>query len=114
MNILKKLIESSKALFYYVLHNKKLWLLPAFVVFLLLNFVFSSHGIINRIKLELEQDELLDKISIEKHNTDSLKQRILTLTYDSLEIERLAREYYGMLKQGEKLYIYKQTEKKEE
>ncbi len=114
MKILKKLIESSIALFRYILQNKKLWLLPAFVVFILLNFVFSGHGIINRIRLELEQDELIEKINIEKHQTDSLKKRIQVLTYDSLEIERIAREYYGMLKAGEKLYIYKSTEKKEE
>ncbi|MFW6276782.1 MAG: FtsB family cell division protein [Bacteroidota bacterium] len=42
---------------------------------------------------------------------DSLKQRIKMLQKDTSEIERVAREKYGMVKPGEKVYILKENEK---
>jgi cell division protein FtsB len=93
-------------LFNILMQNKKWWLAPIFIVVIALNFVFSEHGIINRISLEYDKKALLEKIQIENKIGDSLKIRIKSLKYDSLEIERLAREYYGMLKPGERLYIF--------
>lgn len=114
MRIITSTLESIKSVLSYLFQNKKILIFVVFLVFILLNFVFSEHGIINRIQLGLEQKEYKEKISLELRKTDSLKNRILTLTFDSLEIERIAREYYGMLKPGEKLYIYKNITKKDE
>ena len=114
MRLITSALESIKSVLAYLFLNKKILIFVVFFVFILLNFVFSEHGIINRIQLGLEQKEYKEKISFELRKTDSLKKRIVTLTFDSLEIERIAREYYGMLKSGEKLYIYKNINTKDE
>ncbi len=114
MNFLKSILEYIKSITKYLFLNKKILIAVVFSVFILLNFVFSEHGIINRIQLGLEQKEYKERISLELRKTDSLKKRIVILSFDSLEIERIAREYYGMLKPGEKLYIYKNINKKDE
>lgn len=114
MSFIKTTLDSIKSIANYLFLNKIILIFVVFVVFILLNFVFSEHGIINRIKLGLEQKEYKEKISLEIRKTDSLKNRIVTLSFDSLEIERIAREYYGMLKPKEKLYIYKNINKKDE
>ncbi|MDD3124668.1 MAG: septum formation initiator family protein [Candidatus Kapabacteria bacterium] len=98
----------------FVFKYRKFWLIPVFVAFILINFVFSEFGIINIISLKMERSDLRSKILQEKHKCDSLKSRIQCLEQDSTEIERLAREYYGMLKPGESLYLYKDTLKSEE
>ncbi len=114
MNFLKSILEYIKSITKYLFLNKKILIAVVFSAFILLNFVFSEHGIINRIQLGLEQKEYKERISLELRKTDSLKKRIVILSFDSLEIERIAREYYGMLKPGEKLYIYKNINKKDE
>lgn len=114
MRFIKSTLDSIQSIAKYLFQNKKILIIVVFLVFILLNFVFSEHGIINRIQLGLEQSEYREKISLELKKTDSLKKRIITLSFDSLEIERIAREYYGMLKPGEKLYIYKNITKKDE
>lgn len=98
----------------FVFKYRKFWLIPVFVAFILINFVFSEFGIINIISLKMERSDLRSKILQEKHKRDSLRSRIQCLEQDSTEIERLAREYYGMLKPGESLYLYKDTLKSEE
>jgi cell division protein DivIC len=55
--------------------------------------------------LESEKTELKEKISKAKKETDSLKHRIDELKTNELEIERVAREKYGMKKKGETIYI---------
>ncbi len=81
--------------------------------FIAVFIIFSSHGLITRISLELEKGVLEEHISVEKKAADSLKKVIHRLETDTTEIERIAREEYGMLKEGEKIYfIRKKQERK--
>jgi len=74
-----------------------------------LNFiVFSDHGVLKRIKLESQKKELSQKIELEYKYKDSLNKVIKKLQNDTLEIERIAREKYGMVKPGEEVFIIKQ------
>lgn len=82
--------------------------LALFMTFVL----FSRYGLINRLELESAKNELKDKIAAEIQRGDSLKAVIHGLKYDTTEIERIAREKYGMVKEGEKVY-YIEKEKKE-
>jgi len=62
----------------------------------------------------MDRSTLKENITGEKLINDSLKKRIEFLKTDSLEIERIAREYYGMTKPQEKLYIFKKRKNDEE
>lgn len=79
---------------------------------LILTFVlFSNFGLINRLSLESEKEELKKKIINEKIASDSLYNRINKLETDSQTIEKEAREKYGMKKKGETIYIIKDKTK---
>lgn len=67
--------------------------------------VFSPSGIINRILLYGKKKELINKIEIENKTRDSLEKQITKIMKDTTEIEKIAREKYGMKLPGEKIYI---------
>lgn len=66
---------------------------------------FSDHGILKRFTLENQKSELYSRIKQEEHNKDSLNRLIKNLYRDTIEIERIAREKYGMLKPGEEVFF---------
>ncbi len=107
MKIFFKIKSFFISLINYIISKRRLFIYLAVIGVIMINFVFSEYGIINRISLELDKQELFEKIGAEQIVKDSLYQRIKTLNNDTLEIERLAREYYGMIKPGEKLFIFK-------
>lgn len=71
----------------------------------MLSFIlFSDRGLIKRMALISHRNELQTKIKDEMKVHDSLVKSIDNLQYDTVEIERIARENYGMIKPGEKIY----------
>jgi cell division protein FtsB len=75
-------------------------------------FVFSNNGLLKRMKLENEKKELEKNISIEQKKSDSLEKKIKEIQTSDQELERIAREKYGMTKEGEKIYrIYTDSTK---
>ena len=62
--------------------------------------VFELRGLSKRV---VEQQARLDSLRIE---VDSLEARADSLENDSATIERIARERYGMIKPGERLYRF--------
>ena len=92
--------------------NKKYWLLPLVILVVMYILLFSDFGLINYISLKTRKYDLEQSIRREEIRSDSLVHRITQLKYDSLEIEKIARIYYGMLKPGEKLYIYREKPKR--
>ncbi len=74
--------------------------------------LFSSRGIVSRIELEWEKHKLLSNIETMKMQQDSLKAVIKRLETDTLLIEKLARERYGMTKPGEHVFIIEQSNKR--
>lgn len=75
------------------------------ITIILAYFLFSPSGIINRIILTSKQKELLQEIEFEKKIQDSLKIGVSKMKSDTLEIEKIAREKYGMKLPNEKIYI---------
>lgn len=67
--------------------------------------LFSQSGIINRIILTRKQEELIEQINYEQKIFDSLTKEINRLKTDTLEIEKIAREKYGMKRPGEKIFL---------
>ena len=67
--------------------------------------LFSEYGLWTRFGLEFKKNNLEDDVTNGQHIQDSLIKMIKVLKTDTLEIERIAREDYGMVKPGEKVYI---------
>lgn len=70
--------------------------------------LFSDHGLIKRVKLEIEKKAITTKIDKEQKEQDSLNQVMERLKYNMFDVEKIAREHYGMVKPNEKIYIIKE------
>lgn len=91
------------------LHRKNLIITTVFVLILAVFILFGGHGLFTRISLYFENEELRNEILIEKSKSDSLLNEIKSLRNDSNEIERIAREKFGMVNKGEKTYYIKKN-----
>ncbi|GIV53980.1 MAG: hypothetical protein KatS3mg039_0498 [Candidatus Kapaibacterium sp.] len=67
--------------------------------------IFSRYGILTRIELEHTDSALDHAIEQQRHINDSLVQYRSRLLRDTLLIEQLARERYGMTRPGETVLI---------
>lgn len=94
----------------FVINNRKKTVVISVVILGVLIFIFSDHGLIKRILLELELKEKQELININKQTTDSLQLIINQLQSDSLEIERISREKYGMTKENEEVFYIKKNQ----
>lgn len=75
----------------------------------LLGFVlFSKRGIIARVGLEMEKQTMQAEIEQVRKQHDSLRAVIEQLQSDTVLIEKLAREKYGMVRPGETVYRVEQ------
>ena len=72
--------------------------------------VFSNHGILKRIQLQKEKAELEQKIRTAEEEGKSLQQQSKALDVDRKAVEKVARERYGMARQGETVYKVKKEE----
>jgi cell division protein FtsB len=84
--------------------NKKLTatLAVAFIVFLYA--FFNTKGIVQRIRLEKAKTELIEKIRQAEEEQKKLQTFSRDLDSDKKAIEKVAREKYGMMRPGEKVY----------
>ncbi|MBU3741835.1 MAG: septum formation initiator family protein [Candidatus Kapabacteria bacterium] len=67
--------------------------------------LFSPYGVITRWSLERDYDNLVDQQRQITATGDSLRGVVRRLRYDTLEIERIARERYGYVREGEEVYL---------
>lgn len=74
---------------------------------ILLYVLFNPYGIWTRYKLERNKNTLADSLQSLRVQQDSLRLRIKLLQTSTYEVERIARERYGMVKPGEQVYIIK-------
>jgi cell division protein FtsB len=77
---------------------------------LTLFLLFGSHGIVQRIKLVRARADLESKIQQAAEETRQLQGESKALDGDKKAIEKVAREKYGMIRDGET--VYKATQKK--
>ena len=66
--------------------------------------VFGKKGILQRVELEMENKELQRKLKDEQDKTLMLQKEIDELKSSDKKVEKVAREKYGMLKDGEEIY----------
>jgi len=94
----------------YISRKRKLIITLLIIAGVISVMAFSTHGLITRIGLEIDNSNYRDLIGQEISVSDSLNKRIRLLQTDLTEIERIARENYGMIKPGDKVYFVKDTD----
>ena len=93
--------------------KNKFFLYTFIVIFLigLIYFVFNEHGLIKYMKLANEIDSLNQEISTLKKENENLNTEIDSLKKGiPAKIEKLAREKYDMIKEGEQIIEVKVEE----
>ena len=79
--------------------------------FIVIWFTFiDTYSIWTRIELQQRKEELKTKKKNLKAETLILKRKIEDLQTDPFLLERIAREDYGMKKEGETIYKIKEVE----
>lgn len=73
-------------------------------IVLALYILFNNYGVFPRIKLELQKQEMLEKIDTAEEEQKKLKEQSKALDGDPKAIEKVAREKYGMVRENEKVY----------
>lgn len=84
--------------------NKKLSVALASAFLLAVYVLFNNQGVLQRIRLEREKKELLQKIQQLEKEQKQLQEHSKALDGDKKAIEKVAREKYGMVREGEKVY----------
>ncbi|GBD04842.1 hypothetical protein HRbin20_00412 [bacterium HR20] len=83
-----------------IAQRPRTWLVGGAIV-LAVWLMFSRYGLLTRVELE-HNDTALDAAIAEKRRMlDSLRQYATRLERDTLLLEQLARERYGMIRPGE-------------
>lgn len=81
------------------------WATVAVALGILIVGVFSRYGLLTRWRVERRYEELQQRYHALLRQIDSLRHRIDRVQNDPIELERLARERYGMVRPGETLYV---------
>lgn len=92
-------------LFQTIRQNFRLILLLFFGLIFVYTLFFSKFGLIEKWELKNQKKELITKINNQIKIRDSLLKRIEQLNKDTFEIEKIARKYYGLVKEDEKIYV---------
>jgi cell division protein FtsB len=71
---------------------------------LILFLLFGGHGIVQRVKLARAKGEIELKIRQAEEETRRLQTESRALDGEKKAIERVAREKYGMIRDGETVY----------
>ena len=92
------------------------WLVLLGIPFLVFA-TFSSKGILHRMRLEEEKRVWEQKVREEEVERQRLEKQAKALETDTAPggaVEKVARERYGMVREGETVYRVKKEEKKKE
>ena len=85
-------------------YNKFFMLFIVILLMIVYMTIFGSKGLIHRISLENEKKDLENQLKTETETTGELQKEIEALNKSDERIEEVAREKYGLTKEGEKIY----------
>ncbi|MDZ4713164.1 MAG: septum formation initiator family protein [bacterium] len=88
----------------YFKHNLTVVLVSVFFICLISMAVFGNKGILQRFNLENEKKDLEEQLRSELKKTQDLRKEIEDIRTSDEKMEEIAREKYGMTKEGEKIY----------
>lgn len=95
-----------------VMTRKRIYVIGGMTLVVLAFVLFSPYGVATRLRLAGEIAELEKTTKRMQGVEDSLRNSVRRLHSDSTEIERLARERYGYVRQGEEVFIIKRDSTK--
>ncbi len=87
--------------------NRRRTILLAVGVLALLYLLLDNKGIVERVRLELRKGEMTANVEAAKEETKRLRLRKKAVEGDQKTVEKLAREKYGMAREGETVYRVK-------
>ncbi|HTP80646.1 MAG TPA: septum formation initiator family protein [Bacteroidota bacterium] len=96
-----------KSLLRSMLKNKRVTVAVVLAFLFLFYAVFDNKGIFARIRLESQKRDLIQKVKNAEEENKALEAQIHAMEGDKKTIERIAREKYGMARQGETVYRVK-------
>ena len=73
-------------------------------IIVFLYIFFNNSGVLQRIRLEMQKKEVMEKIQSAEEEQKKLKDQSKALEGDPKAIEKVAREKYGMVRENEKVY----------
>lgn len=85
--------------------RKRLIIIGILTGTVILFVLFSPYGVVTRLALEGDIEALKGDIQALRMTSDSLRGIVRKLETDTTEIERLARERFGYVRQGEEVYV---------
>jgi cell division protein FtsB len=88
----------------YIFHRRKFFLYLVILLAMLSFAVFGKKGILQRVELEMENRNLKEKLAQEQQKTIMLQKEIEEIKTSDKKVEKVAREKYGMVKEGEEIY----------
>lgn len=88
----------------YVINRKKFFFSLLIILTIFSLAVFGKKGILQRVELEIENKQLKEKLKSEQEKSILLQQEIEDLKTSDKKIEQVAREKFGMIKEGEEIY----------
>lgn len=83
-------------------------ILTGILLAIFLYLLFAERGLMRRIKLEVEVKKLKKEIELLEKENAELRQKIYKLETNPKEIEKIAREKYGMAREGEEVFDIKE------
>ncbi len=88
----------------FIKYNKLLFILAVIAVSVLVFSVFADKGLLTRLKFQSEKKKLEKQLDDEKKKQEELKKEVDELNNSTDKIEKIAREKYGMTKEGEQIF----------
>lgn len=87
----------------FIKYNSRFVLVIIFFAGLISLAVFGNKGILQRFRLEAEKKNLENQLNEEFKKSETLRKEIEDLKTSDEKMEKVAREKYGMTKEGEKI-----------
>lgn len=88
--------------------NKKYIFLCIFLAGFFIYFLIGKYGVFNIVKLEIEKRNLEKRLLTIEASMIIMKHKINFIENSIKEKERIARERLGMIREGEKIIIFKE------
>jgi cell division protein FtsB len=104
MSAIPGLIERMRWLGARALKNKKFVIIAALLLFIFFYALFDNNGILTRWQLTSRRNALQEKVQKLEEENKKLNEDIRKMESDKKAIEKVAREKYGMTKEGETVY----------
>ncbi len=88
----------------YIFQRRKFFVYLLILLAILSYAVFGKKGILQRVEVEMENRQLKEKLRTEEDKSLMLQKEIEDIKTSDKKIEKVAREKYNMVKDGEEIY----------